>query len=70
MMNVQAKVISVEDPATVKQWIKQDLTIGDAAGSIKLVAWEESVGKLKEGVSYSFIKVTVKFFFQTRCSFL
>ena len=59
-INLQAKVVATEDAMKVKEWTKQDVTTADSTGSLKLVAWEDAVGKLTEGQCYCFTSVTVK----------
>ena len=61
-LNVHAKVTAVNDAVQVKEWKKQDITIADSSGSLKLIAWEDAVGKLDEGKSYSFTAATVKLY--------
>ena len=61
-LNFHAKVTAVDDAVQVKEWKKQDITIADSSGSLKLVAWEDAVGKLDEGKSYSFTSATVKLY--------
>ena len=61
-INVHAKVVTVDEPVRVKEWNKQDITIADSSGSLRLVAWEDAVGKLKEGQCYSFTGATVKLY--------
>ena len=61
-LNVHAKATAVNDAVQVKEWKKQDITIADSSGSLKLIAWEDAVGKLDEGKSYSFTTATVKLY--------
>jgi ribosomal protein L37AE/L43A len=59
---VHAKVTAIDEAVRVKEWNKQDVTIADSSGSLKLVAWEDAVGKLNKGQSYSFTAATVKLY--------
>lgn len=61
-LNVHTKVTAVNDAVQVKEWKKQNITIADRSGSLKLVVWEDVVGKVDEGKSYSFTTATVKLY--------
>ena len=39
-LNFYAKVTAVNDAVQVKEWKKQDITIADTNGCLKLIAWE------------------------------
>ena len=57
------KVVKAEKPCQVtsqgqdkKRLIKQDCTIADAKGTVRVVLWEEDVGYLSLGKSYKYRK--------------
>ena len=58
-----AKVLNTDEPVQVSgSKIKQDITISDSSGCIRLTVWEEYINKLKEDTSYHFSGVTVRTF--------
>ena len=58
-----AKVLSVDEPMQVSGGKrKQDITISDSSGSIRLTVWEEYINKLDEDTSYHLSGVTVSTF--------
>ena len=64
-VTVVVKVLGTKEPTSVqtkagKKLEKQDCTIGDASGCIRLVLWETNVGKLQLGSSYRLENVTVR----------
>ena len=51
----------VSNPAKVSgNYTKQDITLADSDGVAKIVLWQNDVGKLTEGKSYSFTNVVVR----------
>ena len=53
-LNFHAKVTAINDAVQVKEWKKQDIT---SSGCLKLVVWEDAVGKLDEGKLYSSLQL-------------
>ena len=58
-----AKVLNTDEPVQVSGGkTKQDITISDSSGCIRLTVWEEYINKLEEDTSYHFSGVTVRTF--------
>ena len=54
-VSFSAKVIHVNNPIHVSGGkIKQDVTVADPHGSVRLTVWEDDVGKFQENLSYNF----------------
>ena len=57
------KVLNTDEPVEVSGGkTKQDITISDSSGCIRLTVWEEYINKLEEDTSYHFSGVTVRTF--------
>ena len=60
-VSVEAKVVGVEVPSFVSGGKKlQNVILGDCSGTVKLVLWEEEVGRLDEDVCYKMTGLNVK----------
>ena len=58
-----AKVLNTDEPVWVSGGkTKQDTTISDSSGCIRLTVWEEYINQLEEDTSYHFSGVTVRTF--------
>ena len=53
-------VTDVKSKNSSKDLLKQDCTIADSMGSLRIVLWESDTNKLKEGMSYRLEKVTIR----------
>ena len=66
-MSFSAKVIHVNNPIHVSGGkIKQDVTVADPHGSVRLTVWEDDVGKFQENLSYNFHNFVVHTYMQER----
>ena len=67
-VNVVVKVVAVEKPHNVRaanSWrelTKQDCVVGDVTETVRVVLWEEDVGKLDEDRSYKLTNVIVRMY--------
>ena len=57
-----AEVEKVLIKSTGKQLCKQEFVIADGTAACRAVAWEDNIGKIKEGNSYKIMNVTVRSF--------
>ena len=58
-----AKILNVNEPMEVSGGKKkQDMTISDSTGNIRLTVWEEHINKLEEDTSYRLSGLTVRTF--------
>lgn len=66
-VSFSAKVIHVNNPIHVSGGkIKQDVTVADPHGSVRLTVWEDDVGKFQENLSYNFHNFVVHTYMQER----
>ena len=56
----KVKVLSMEAPADVKGYRKQDVRVGDASGTVKFTLWGNEIGSMEEGKSYKISRAIVK----------
>ena len=67
-ISVTGKVQSIAEVEKVlikskgKQLCKQEFVIADGTAACRAVAWEDKIGKIKEGNSYNIMNVTVRSF--------
>ena len=60
-VTVRVKVLRVQPPTDVSSVLrKQQVTVADATGAIKVTLWEGSIGLLKEDISYELKNFTVR----------
>lgn len=66
-VSVSIKVLEVLEKSEIKSGlVKQDVTISDATGTIRLTMWQENVDKLQVGVSYKIDNLTVRSYNDTK----
>lgn len=56
----KVKVLSMEAPADVKGYRKQDVRVGDASGTVKFTLWGNEIGSMEERKSYKISRAIVK----------
>ena len=62
-VSVNLKVINIKSEEEVKKGlVKQDCVVGDPTGTARITLWEDNVGVLAEGESYSLSGVKVRSF--------